>query len=1040
MVKYAIGPGRGGKSKCRPAGNLTDSEFAMPSWTFGNARFDEATHTLSVAGSPVALERKPLEVLLCLLRAEGELVTKEELIESVWRDRVVTDGVLSQAVKRIRAALHDTDRSMLRTVHGYGFRLDLPISCEGAEDTGAHLELLAGMAVPGLEGWRLEERLGSRPHNELWRLRQQGGATRKVIKLALNERATGALKREVTLNRVLRKELGDDAPLVPLEQWQFEVAPAWILMPWYPAGSLVDWIEREGGVDILPLPRRVGIVAEAAELLARAHALGVMHKDIKPGNLLVDESGAEPHLRLCDFGSGTLASRERLEHAGVTVMGFTQTVRVESATGTPAYMAPEVLAGGVFSERSDVYSLGVLLFQLVSGDLHQALAPGWEDDVADAGLRQIIAAACAGRPERRIASMQALASELRHWRPEQGASIRRMLRRSLRSPVPLIALAIAAMALALVLPDSPGVPGNGQRKVAGPPNKRLAVLPFRQLGVDAETGLILSGLHEAVIADLGAQSDWRLVMADHAAALGLAATDVGAIGALTRADLLLRGSVQQIGSSLQINAQIIDTRSGETRWARSIPGGLDELFGMQHTLSHGVRLAIGVDAVRLSVTSRHPDAYAEYLAAMAIGRSDPVGSGKMARFDDMLVHVDRALALEPHFLEAHWLALEALSYSYWHGHRSGAQTIPRAREQLEQILRLETQPEMRAYAQALGQMYLDMDAGKAAATLRPWLSQIAGASAVQNRMGEILFHAGDLDGAEDAFLRAQDATPGAALPVMHLYWLYLISNRYSDAYRLMRHAQARMPDNPAHALRAETVRFATTSDLAHAQQAIARIESFPVRPWQLDVLLTELYLSQGEPERALRNAKQIDEIIVPMATGMRGLTPIEGYRAFFKKAAGANPVEVRRSAERGVAQLEANQALLDPDSKQIVLAMFHGVAGNGAAAQQALAQISATHTQSVPMRAYWLLMAKTIGAAAAGDRTALLATLDMALRASVPLNCWAMRRVYVQVMIAPFAEARDRIESFCGPLLEEQARKIRAFDARSEDSVRIRRN
>ena len=81
-------------------------------------------------------------------------------------------------------------------------------------------------------------------------------------------------------------------------------------------------------------------------------------------------------------------------------------------------MAPEVLKGGVFSEQSDVYALGLLLYQLVIGHLHEPLAAGWEEDVADSGLRDIIVHACAGKPARRTANMRDLAKDIETWKPQ----------------------------------------------------------------------------------------------------------------------------------------------------------------------------------------------------------------------------------------------------------------------------------------------------------------------------------------------------------------------------------------------------------------------------------------------------------------------------------------------------------------------------------------------------------------------------------------------------------------------------------------------
>lgn len=398
-------------------------------WRFAKAELNEQTQSLKIDGQTVALEDQAFGVLLCLLRADGELVTRAEILETVWAGQAPDDHALPRAIQRLREVLGDDDAAMLCTVQEFGYRLGVPVSFEDlSPDGGTRLQLSAGQTLASLPGWVLDERLQTRPSNELWRVRACDADEMGVLKLALDTRAERALRREVTLNRVLLSQLGAQAPLVPLLQWQFDSRPHWIRMPWYASGSLSDWIAARGGADQVALARRVRIVAETAETLAQAHALGIMHKDIKPGNLLVDESGAEPRILLCDFGNGAAHSRAHLAQVGVTVMGFTQTIASDhtsgstSTTGTPAYMAPEILSGGIFSERSDVYSLGVMLYQLASGEMNRPLAEGWEDDVADPGLRRIIQSACAGRPERRLASMQAFAGQLRAWTPNSASA------------------------------------------------------------------------------------------------------------------------------------------------------------------------------------------------------------------------------------------------------------------------------------------------------------------------------------------------------------------------------------------------------------------------------------------------------------------------------------------------------------------------------------------------------------------------------------------------------------------------------------------
>lgn len=103
-------------------------------WRFAGRELHEASHELYVHGRPVALERKPFELLCLLLRRPGELVTRDELVESVWRGRVISDAALSRTVMKLRQALADSDQRIVATVHGYGYRLAVPV--EAADDSG----------------------------------------------------------------------------------------------------------------------------------------------------------------------------------------------------------------------------------------------------------------------------------------------------------------------------------------------------------------------------------------------------------------------------------------------------------------------------------------------------------------------------------------------------------------------------------------------------------------------------------------------------------------------------------------------------------------------------------------------------------------------------------------------------------------------------------------------------------------------------------------------------------------------------------------
>src|SRR5215472_8519574 len=95
-------------------------------WAFGRAELDDHRHELRVDGRAVALESKPYALLRLLVQRAGETLSKDELIDTVWSGRVVTEGVLAKCVTKLRSALGDEQQDVIKTVHGYGYRLAVP--------------------------------------------------------------------------------------------------------------------------------------------------------------------------------------------------------------------------------------------------------------------------------------------------------------------------------------------------------------------------------------------------------------------------------------------------------------------------------------------------------------------------------------------------------------------------------------------------------------------------------------------------------------------------------------------------------------------------------------------------------------------------------------------------------------------------------------------------------------------------------------------------------------------------------------------------
>jgi non-specific serine/threonine protein kinase len=379
-------------------------------WRFGNAEFDEATQVLRVDGEIIEIERKPLELLICLLRSAGEVLTKNELLEAVWPGRVVVEGALSVAVSKLRQALGAAGSSAVATVHGYGYRLVVPVERLGAPSAPPSIELKEGDAAPRRESWTLVRRLGQ--HGDVWLAAHAKTREQRVFKYSADGTRLSALKREATLSRLLRDVLGERDEFVRIFEWNFESAPFFLECE-YGGVNLDEWAQSQGGLVAIPLEARLGLMAQIADAVGAAHAAGVLHKDLKPANVLVykaDGGGWKP--RLTDFGSGRLLDPQQLSQLGITRLGFTQTV-LDASSGTPLYVAPEVIAGRSPSAQSDVYALGVMLYQLAVGDFRRPLAPGWEKQIGDELLREDIGATADGDPERRLAAAGELAERLR---------------------------------------------------------------------------------------------------------------------------------------------------------------------------------------------------------------------------------------------------------------------------------------------------------------------------------------------------------------------------------------------------------------------------------------------------------------------------------------------------------------------------------------------------------------------------------------------------------------------------------------------------
>lgn len=384
-------------------------------WRFAEFEFWEASRTLLARGEAVHLEGKPREVLACLLEQPQEVVSTTYLLDTVWPDVATGPDSVTQAVAKLRRIFGGKNSRIILTVSREGYRIAVPVRRSFQDEVIASLALKVGDEIPQRPGWRAVRKWTRHQLSPVWLAQNESSGEERVFKFALDGLHLRALQRELAVYRLLTRSLGLEAGfLVPLLGSQFEELPAFLES--VPAGmSLLEWSETEN-FRALDTEARVSLAARVASSMALAHRVAVFHNDLKPSNLLLDETELGVELRVGDFGTASLGEPEMLRRMDISDPGcFIADGNETRPMGTEMYRAPEVRTDDVLpTALNDVYAVGVLLYQLVRGNFLEPPLPGWEAHVPDELLRKDIEEAAHVDPGRRIQTMADLAWRLNH--------------------------------------------------------------------------------------------------------------------------------------------------------------------------------------------------------------------------------------------------------------------------------------------------------------------------------------------------------------------------------------------------------------------------------------------------------------------------------------------------------------------------------------------------------------------------------------------------------------------------------------------------
>src|SRR5436190_8278857 len=435
--------------------------------------------------------------------------------------------------------------------------------------------------------YELLEQIGRGGQGVVFRARQKSLNRIVAVKvIGLGHWATEAHLKRFRLEAEAAARL-EHTGIVPIHEVGERDGSCYFSMKFVEGGQLDEVVRRKP----MSIRQAAELIGKVARIVHYAHEHHILHRDIKPGNILLDQKG-EPHLT--DFGLARLVETEST---------VTRTMEV---LGTPSYMAPEQAVGNnaAISSLTDVYGLGAVLYQLLTGQPPFAGGTTYEtikllldteprsprllNPKIDRDLSTICLKCLEKDSQRRYPSALALAEDIERWLKHEPIQARRAgvftrgrkwVRRNPTSALLAASLVALAAAAGWIVWKS--------EMIAHPLANGIAVLPFENLSDDKSDASFVDGMQDDVLTKLARIADLKVIsrtsVMDYRGKRNLRQ-----IGNDLRVSHVLEGSVRRAGTHLRLNAQLIDTRSDTHVWAEEYDRNLNDLFAVQSEIAQKV--------------------------------------------------------------------------------------------------------------------------------------------------------------------------------------------------------------------------------------------------------------------------------------------------------------------------------------------------------------------------------------------------------------------------------------------------------------------